>query len=363
VATVPTGLINYWAAAREAAGTAQEPFEAKNLADALSRAVQAHGPELARVLARCAFVIDGSPVGSRPHASVALADGATVDVLPPFAGGSEAAQPPAGSIEVAQIFDFRRGPVPGFVIATGGCGLLLLASWAGRPVLGAALLLLQLILVAGWFSNATLRTPGQAAGAVAAMLAAIAADVVLLNEVDDASVRPLTVVLAALVVVAFVVQLARRDGRDRLTDALAATIGAGALCVTMASLLGVRGGADGGGVVLIALAAVGSSLVVLALLLWLPVLPAVSRTALLTATLLIALGVGVGAGAGVAGGVSGVSGGAGAVIAAVATVLALTAAWLVVLAGDAVPLRPIVATLPIAVVGPAVLIVARIMVG
>jgi hypothetical protein len=51
------------------------------------------------------------------------------------------------------------------------------------------------------------------------------------------------------------------------------------------------------------------------------------------------------------------------VIGAVASVLALSAAALVALSGEAASLRPIVATLPFAVVGPAVLIAARIMVG
>ncbi|MCP2362407.1 sulfur carrier protein ThiS [Nonomuraea thailandensis] len=31
--------------------------------------------------------MDGSPVGKRPHGEVVLGEGATVEVLPPFAGG------------------------------------------------------------------------------------------------------------------------------------------------------------------------------------------------------------------------------------------------------------------------------------
>ncbi|WP_374101019.1 MoaD/ThiS family protein [Streptomyces phytophilus] len=46
-----------------------------------------HGEDLARVLARCSFLVDGRAVGARDHAGVALADGGTVEVLPPFAGG------------------------------------------------------------------------------------------------------------------------------------------------------------------------------------------------------------------------------------------------------------------------------------
>jgi hypothetical protein len=195
------------------------------------------------------------------------------------------------------------------------------------------------------------------------VLAAVGADVALLNEVDDSSVRPLTVVLAALVVLAFVVQLGRRDGRDRLTDALAATIGTGALCVTMASLLGVRGGADGDRVVLVALAAVGVSLVVLAVLLLAPVWPHLSRAVSWSTALAVALGAGIAIAVVVAASTHGIGAGSGLVIGAVASVLALSAAALVALSGEAASLRPIVATLPFAVVGPAVLIAARIMVG
>ncbi|MBB5776833.1 molybdopterin converting factor small subunit [Nonomuraea jabiensis] len=43
--------------------------------------------DLARVVRRSSFLVDGTPVGKRPHDEVVLADGATVEVLPPFAGG------------------------------------------------------------------------------------------------------------------------------------------------------------------------------------------------------------------------------------------------------------------------------------
>ncbi|MGP3968439.1 MoaD/ThiS family protein [Streptomyces sp. 6N223] len=85
-----TGTIRYWAAAKAAAGTAQEAFEAATLAGALAaaRARHADRPDFERVLARCSFLIDGSQVGARPHEAVGLTDGATIEVLPPFAGGA-----------------------------------------------------------------------------------------------------------------------------------------------------------------------------------------------------------------------------------------------------------------------------------
>ncbi|WP_329244066.1 MoaD/ThiS family protein [Actinoallomurus sp. NBC_01490] len=81
------GLIRYWAAARAAAGVAEEPYDAATLGEALTAAAAGRGDEFQRVLARCSFLVDGDPAGTRDPASVLLPDGATVEVLPPFAGG------------------------------------------------------------------------------------------------------------------------------------------------------------------------------------------------------------------------------------------------------------------------------------
>ncbi|MCS0638802.1 MoaD/ThiS family protein [Streptomyces sp. LP05-1] len=81
------GIIRYWAAARAAAGTAEEPYAAENLAEALRAARERHPGELVQVLRRCSFLVDGDPVGTRGHETVRLAEGGTVEVLPPFAGG------------------------------------------------------------------------------------------------------------------------------------------------------------------------------------------------------------------------------------------------------------------------------------
>jgi sulfur-carrier protein len=82
-----TGTIRYWAAAREAAGVAEEPYDAPTLAVALEQARARHGDNLAVVLRRCSYVVDDSPVGVRDHAGIDLSDGGSVEVLPPFAGG------------------------------------------------------------------------------------------------------------------------------------------------------------------------------------------------------------------------------------------------------------------------------------
>lgn len=77
------GTIRYWAAARSAAGIAEEPYDGSTLADVLDSAASAHGPELARVFSVASFLVDG--VRSDP--SLRLSDGMTIEVLPPFAGG------------------------------------------------------------------------------------------------------------------------------------------------------------------------------------------------------------------------------------------------------------------------------------
>ena len=82
--------LRYWAAARQAAGTDLERYESvTTLAGLLDRAQAMHPDgELAGVLSRCSYLVDGQPVGRRPHAQVMLAPGSTVEALPPFAGGS-----------------------------------------------------------------------------------------------------------------------------------------------------------------------------------------------------------------------------------------------------------------------------------
>lgn len=78
--------VRYFAGAKAAAGTAQEDVDLPDGArlDALvADLVSRHGPDLARVLAACSFLLDEVAGG----ADRALHDRAQVDVLPPFAGG------------------------------------------------------------------------------------------------------------------------------------------------------------------------------------------------------------------------------------------------------------------------------------
>ena len=80
--------MRYWAAAKDAAGVAEQQLTADTLATALSAAAGINGgAQLRAVLDRSSFLIDGSPVGRRAADSVVLADGNVIEVLPPFAGG------------------------------------------------------------------------------------------------------------------------------------------------------------------------------------------------------------------------------------------------------------------------------------
>ncbi|MER7276839.1 MoaD/ThiS family protein [Dactylosporangium sp. NPDC000244] len=76
-------LVRYFAGARAAAGVPEEKVEATTLTD-LVAAVTADRPRLAGVVTACSFLVDGTAWRDR---DAALPAAATVDVLPPFAGG------------------------------------------------------------------------------------------------------------------------------------------------------------------------------------------------------------------------------------------------------------------------------------
>lgn len=77
------GTIRYWAAARAAAGTHEEPFDGATVGDVLSAAKAGRGPEFARVLTHSSLLVNG--LRARPDTP--LADESVIEVLPPFAGG------------------------------------------------------------------------------------------------------------------------------------------------------------------------------------------------------------------------------------------------------------------------------------
>jgi molybdopterin converting factor small subunit len=75
--------VRYFAGARAAAGVAEETFAASTLGDVVTE-LTGRGEPLSRVLTACSYLVDG--LAARDH-DLPLRDGATVDVLPPFAGG------------------------------------------------------------------------------------------------------------------------------------------------------------------------------------------------------------------------------------------------------------------------------------
>jgi molybdopterin converting factor small subunit len=76
--------VRYFAGARAAAGTTDEKVAARTVEDLVAVLTREHGTALARVLTSASFLVDEVVCHDR---SAALPDGATVDVLPPFAGG------------------------------------------------------------------------------------------------------------------------------------------------------------------------------------------------------------------------------------------------------------------------------------
>ena len=77
--------VRYFAGARAAAhGTSTEPSEAETLNELKQVLTDRHGERLGVVLKAASFLVDGLACHD-PQAG--LPAGATVDVLPPFAGG------------------------------------------------------------------------------------------------------------------------------------------------------------------------------------------------------------------------------------------------------------------------------------
>ncbi|GAA2337627.1 MoaD/ThiS family protein [Saccharopolyspora halophila] len=79
--------IRYFAGARAAAGVAEEVVHLDppaTVAEAITAALDQHDGKLSKVLEACSFLLDGLAVRDR---GTAIEADATLDVLPPFAGG------------------------------------------------------------------------------------------------------------------------------------------------------------------------------------------------------------------------------------------------------------------------------------
>jgi molybdopterin synthase sulfur carrier subunit len=84
-------ILRYWAAARSAAGVAEDAVDVSGpvtLAELEAEAVRRHpGTRLAEVLGVCSVLVGDRPAGAVDPTEVKVEPGATVEFLPPFAGG------------------------------------------------------------------------------------------------------------------------------------------------------------------------------------------------------------------------------------------------------------------------------------
>ncbi|HEU4676155.1 MAG TPA: MoaD/ThiS family protein [Motilibacteraceae bacterium] len=416
--------LRYWAAARAAAGTAEERLELPDgaeLAAALEAARAAHGAELGRVLERCSFLVD--EVRARP--TTALADGSLVEVLPPFAGGS-GTEPGAGRHrrEVAEGAEGARGAGPArsapIAAPSGPVGLpeqpapapadqdassastvgaegaataaqagpvgppvgppvrppaqtppasplaaaaalvpaalLTLGAGEGREVLVVALAVVQLALLAGWWS--ALRVPGRTGGLLLGALVALLADGLVLAA--GSSPAPVPRVLGAAMLGLFAVQLARRDGRPDLVGSLTAGAAACALVGLSAALLAAGDLPDGTSLVAATALAAGGAAALAGLA------GAARSGAGRVLGVVAALAVAVGAGA-AAGGIGSVGPLVGALLGlAAGAVGALGQALGALLPGhrvEPIPTLAAAAALPVLLAAPLAYVLGRLLVG
>jgi sulfur-carrier protein len=83
--------VRYWASARAAAGTDGEDVVVDGpltLAELVDRVVANHpGSRLPQVLEACSVLLGDRPVASSDPRDVVVEPGATIEFLPPFAGG------------------------------------------------------------------------------------------------------------------------------------------------------------------------------------------------------------------------------------------------------------------------------------
>lgn len=218
--TGPQGVtVRYWAGARHAAGVIEETVPAGSLQAALDEVLGRHDAAFARVLSVCSFVVGEQPVGARPTSTVVLRDGDVVEVLPPFAGGTDAAAPAESAAPGEPAAAGGRSAAAVLAVAA-GLALAVAAELTGEPGVWVMTILLQLPLLLGWHRG--LGVAPAAGGIAAGAVVAAAADVVGWVS-DDATLAPLAGVVGAGFLLGVVQQLARRDHRTGVAAGLAAT--------------------------------------------------------------------------------------------------------------------------------------------
>jgi hypothetical protein len=352
--------IRYWAAARAAAGTAEEQYDATSLADLIIQAKAAHDPRLGTVLERCAFVVDEAPIGGRDHATVGLTAASVAEALPPFAGGSM-----GGSVTAPEVRVGRPGLLAGLslVVVAGALGGL---GQIGETPFAAALFVVQVVLALAW--TAALDARGGAGVVATGVIAAGVADGLLAADRHQ-GVGIVAAVGGVALLVSLLYQLARRP-RTAVVGSLGAAGSLVLLEMAASSLLSLRvivaepyAAAAAG---LLGMAASGVVARAVDAVIRRPALTPWSSRGIPG----VVLGLAAAAGVGIAWGRGHLplgGAGVGVRLAVIGAVLAVVADAAVDIAGAAEglderarsALAPLVATLPIAVAAPAVYVAAR----
>jgi hypothetical protein len=129
-------------------------------------------------------------------------------------------------------------------VAAGLAVALGLAAAGPVAVLVAAVGLLQLIVAVRWFVALDVDAAARG-GALVGASAAIAADLAVALRDDRHPLSSVTAVLGLAMLAALLHQLLRRDGRDRLTASLAATVSLAVVGALGSCYLGAQSSRDG----------------------------------------------------------------------------------------------------------------------
>jgi hypothetical protein len=231
------------------------------------------------------------------------------------------------------------------VLSTALVAVLAIAAGVGRPLLGAGVAVVQVVFTLGGVRPAAV--PALREGAWLALAVSVAASVWLVVG-DPSEMWPVAALLGPALVVAVMIQLLRRDGRQALSTSLTMTVAACALALLPVAWLALRGAE--GGVHAVWLGLLGVGIVVLAELL--PTPAAVRRTlAVVLAGALAVPAVG------------------GVVLTTFAALTAVTAVAAVERVGEEMGdstvdlLTPLQVTMPIVVAAPVAYVLGRVLVG
>lgn len=145
-------------------------------------------------------------------------------------------------------------------VAVGLALALGLAAAGPVAVLVAAVALVQVLVALRWFAVLDVDAAARG-GAIVGAAAAIGADLAVALRDDRRPLTPVASVLGLAMVAALIHQLVRRDGRDRLTASLSATVALAAVGALGSSYLGTQSSRDGSAFVAAALAATAVAVV------------------------------------------------------------------------------------------------------